>query len=76
MTTKDNPTNTPRMEVRRQGEVTCDWCSVDGSRFVRIVPTSWGTSEDYIDLCDPCAIRLRDAITRKLTASRKFKDKK
>lgn len=67
--------NTPKMEIRRQGEVACDWCVTDGSRYVRMSPGSLHSS-DYIDLCDSCAIRLRDAITRKLTAARKFKEKK
>lgn len=55
-----------RVVARREGEVSCEWCSCDGTRFVRFAGAGPETSADVVDFCDECARALRDAITRRL----------
>jgi hypothetical protein len=51
--------------------VACDWCSLDGVPYTRIVPGSVHRSDDTVNLCDRCAALLAVAIKRRQRRKRK-----
>lgn len=55
--------------------VACDWCSLDGRPFVRVVEGSMYPATDSINLCDECAAELAAGIKRALRRRRSKKER-
>lgn len=55
--------------------VACDWCSLDGVPYTRMVKGSEHASDDTIHLCDGCAGELELALERRRRMTRRPRSK-
>lgn len=55
--------------------VACDWCSLDGVPYTRVVKGSEHASDDTIHLCDGCAGELELALERRRRMTRRPRTK-
>jgi hypothetical protein len=54
----------PDREVRvsyRSNDITCEWCSLPGTRYTRFV-SGYAPATEWIELCDECAAMLVGAM--------------